>query len=1455
MKRHRTRSKQQDDDSSLLPNRLHKQAEKVARTVCFGESKIAEDWREALGFERSLGFDRNGNKVPLWKNEATFVSEDDGNNNAQVSSNIFDSNNNNKLEAIHEAANSFQFTKKIHRSGIEIDHSQINVRPRSDAIIITNSPLPPPCHDAKNLLAFARRFFHRRAPFQGGAVTECSRKCRPTIAILSDSQSLLAALKSGPFINHDPILAEIWNGLIKLCKIARIKMQHVRSHCGIEGNELVDREADEAAELNQQDVPLQYRDICAAAKEILRGERSQHCAAINTKRKELLGHEKYEKLKSTTFLPRQVERTLAQLRIGFENAIGSLHRVLNTYGIGKKKIHTRHDSCRWCCGHIHEAFNNYRLREEEKHTDAVQQMINTRKEQVNTRFRNSANIKCPDCKVTLHDRRRIHHHLSCFNVNYTPRYVKFGQKYVVDDHGIPVLHNECPKNKLRTEQQILHLVNLVPRGEIFKKFDAAEKFWNENHQLPPNVKTITRSQLGDILSKLKEATTIKKSARALQKQAELEALMHDLEVKYATQETEVRQSTATKIIRQSRQQQPVEKSQRRENKLLPAKIRKDDEDAQERTKMSKAVDEMDKQELQVIVNEKWKQGRPTARAVLLRTLAQDRLKELRKETDAMIESLQDKMMEFKSERNSTKKRTRKSTTTNNTNSPSSTAASNGTTTNQTTSPISQGIDKSDSDEGEVDDSITEDIKTDFSNPEVVLEKAFLKATMSSIATNETQQQQLVHKLAVALTLALDAALREEDFNSLNCKDSLQLLIQGLSQHCLETALSNIKCCFSNRVHSVAERSLKLDDLPLDLIFRSCTADARRFSNKTFFSIDHAKKFCKLKLLSTTTNNNSKNNEKSTNNNNNNTSQIMTATSCLYAHLLSVLSDCKSTTQVMDQKSKSPGYSIASEINRSLDEGNCNKSSKEVIFKQSQELLQRQVEKNNNRRKARQNSGPGILGPALTVPQATLTGGLKILGNSKDLHSTAAATGIGTSLPPLSQLSSNNNESYNNAHQQQQSENTKSEIQEQREDLPHTFPCPHCGKDLPSKRGLSIHIGKLHKAQKPQEDSNTTSTKSSTCNQPSSQPQHDDANNNNNSLYNNNTEEVNNQNNNNNNNIYNSSSFVQSSRNNNYDDDEISETDTEILLANLEYQEELGNTSTNLTSTTDYQNDDDQQQQYYAPIMLLDDDDDNLHLHSTTLEASSESNTQQQQQQQQIVEAKNVYYGIGPYVDEDDENAEFPQDIGEKETIPHVLLFCPAIAELRAKYGIIGTLAQKQQAIDRLLHIRRGYEFYLEILSQIGASPLLEITSTFGDTMAEGPDGIANSNDEIRTNNNTISDNLDSHGKKSTNSLNQENVTTRTENETDPTSTNDESTGTTRTIQRSLSEKQEILRQIREQPREQSLAVIRGRRSLEREEGDGTLAGLDMGGFVSSSDPSDGNGTTGPMTASAVSVGI
>ena len=287
-----------------LPNRIRRHADKVARTICFGSSATAQQWREALRFD------------PLLEKNPCLVSPP-----VRVGGT--------RLERPHEADD-------------DIDNLE-NYLGTTDKKRTHADILPPACTDPQVLLSFARTFFARRSKLDDGSITADPMSSRPTVAFLSDSQSLLQALKSGPFRNDDVVIADIWRSLLRLTKYARVKMQHVRSHCGILGNEIVDKLADAAADLKQSGVPLQPRDIAAAAKKILKDKNKANANASNTKRQQLLGEEKPQNLKLTQNLPRHVERTLTQIRSGFHPQIGSFNRILNN----------RPDACRWCCPEVH----------------------------------------------------------------------------------------------------------------------------------------------------------------------------------------------------------------------------------------------------------------------------------------------------------------------------------------------------------------------------------------------------------------------------------------------------------------------------------------------------------------------------------------------------------------------------------------------------------------------------------------------------------------------------------------------------------------------------------------------------------------------------------------------------------------------------------------------------------------------------------------------------------------------------------------------------------------------------------------------------------------------------------------------------------------------------------------------------------------------------------------------
>ena len=137
--------------------------------------------------------------------------------------------------------------------------------------------------------------------------------------------------------------------------------------------------------------------------------------------------------------------------------------------------------------------------------DALKERIEARKKTVNSRFRNDANTRCPDCNEHKEDLRRVHHHLSCFNQkNQTLRVLKYKSKFVVDDNNKKVLQNACSKN-IRTNQQILKLLNMSPRGKIFESYDEAQKKIEELRTPLTGDKTISLEEYNKIQnSSLKE---------------------------------------------------------------------------------------------------------------------------------------------------------------------------------------------------------------------------------------------------------------------------------------------------------------------------------------------------------------------------------------------------------------------------------------------------------------------------------------------------------------------------------------------------------------------------------------------------------------------------------------------------------------------------------------------------------------------------------------------------------------------------------------------------------------------------------------------------------------------------------------------------------------------------------------------------------------------------------------
>ena len=106
-----------------------------------------------------------------------------------------------------------------------------------------------------------------------------------SLLICTDSQSLLAALAQGPILQTGDIENEIWDTLLQLgSRNVRVTLQFVYGHCGIARNDEVDVEADEAAELPQDDVPVWMTDFMAATKRLVRARTVTRLSASTTYR-------------------------------------------------------------------------------------------------------------------------------------------------------------------------------------------------------------------------------------------------------------------------------------------------------------------------------------------------------------------------------------------------------------------------------------------------------------------------------------------------------------------------------------------------------------------------------------------------------------------------------------------------------------------------------------------------------------------------------------------------------------------------------------------------------------------------------------------------------------------------------------------------------------------------------------------------------------------------------------------------------------------------------------------------------------------------------------------------------------------------------------------------------------------------------------------------------------------
>ena len=103
-----------------------------------------------------------------------------------------------------------------------------------------------------------------------------------SIVICTDSMASLATFRAGPTAQTSPLGVRIWRAFTRLSPEGRqpIHAQRVLSHCRIEGKELADTLAKEAAELAQEDIPVDTRTICRAVARAAREATINNCMYV-----------------------------------------------------------------------------------------------------------------------------------------------------------------------------------------------------------------------------------------------------------------------------------------------------------------------------------------------------------------------------------------------------------------------------------------------------------------------------------------------------------------------------------------------------------------------------------------------------------------------------------------------------------------------------------------------------------------------------------------------------------------------------------------------------------------------------------------------------------------------------------------------------------------------------------------------------------------------------------------------------------------------------------------------------------------------------------------------------------------------------------------------------------------------------------------------------------------------
>ena len=150
------------------------------------------------------------------------------------------------------------------------------------------------------------------------------KRRRKRLLICTDSQSLLMYLKYHIPGECTTVLAEIIDSLNKLSRSFRIRLQFVFSHCGVPGNERVDKEAEAALQdPDAKKYPKSIADALCEAAHIIRAEHEEKLR--DTHRFGAVGAKK-----TTVSTGERILDCLAsQARMNWSPHFGDLHRILN----------------------------------------------------------------------------------------------------------------------------------------------------------------------------------------------------------------------------------------------------------------------------------------------------------------------------------------------------------------------------------------------------------------------------------------------------------------------------------------------------------------------------------------------------------------------------------------------------------------------------------------------------------------------------------------------------------------------------------------------------------------------------------------------------------------------------------------------------------------------------------------------------------------------------------------------------------------------------------------------------------------------------------------------------------------------------------------------------------------------------------------------------------------------